>query len=622
MEAAAISLTRLYDTLNKAYVIPIYQRPFAWEPQKATELLDSILEDSITDAKLTSLGTLLFCDVPTGAGHHPFGNNTPQSDAPNMIWEIVDGQQRLTVLAIVGFTLKKRLEKLESEGLQYTPPTEFELLFSNSRRKTGRNVPVLIRDEDNYDIGYKSDLARLLDAFCGNREFPDGVGDRLMGAYHSINKWVEERLDKSTFGQFCDYLLQKCQVIQVVADDQDTAFTMFEPLNSTSEPLTAFEVYRSKVIRQDLQPQPNFEQTFKLLDYDNAKRDEVIRRSNTLIFTVAQTYNGERPKQSFLPLKQYLDKHVSTEFVDTLESGAHFFRSVWYCGSSLSFPFDDETKSCIRFLQASKHEIVLPLLVRYFQADHDSVPKVVKIVTAFYSLWRPALATNRLPGMYRELFKTAASSESDNMTILSSSLKSPQELAAYFRTKLQEKLGTPVEGQTPDEYWLSDLNQRYLNYNDLKTICRLFIFLDIGQSIKFNLVDDDPWTTLDDVEHIFPAGSSNPPSSVHKVGNLTFLPSTINKSIQNMGWTKKREVYKLLADSQKQAVPTTQFSDGSPLPEAVRLYLEKPDCPALSHLQTLVENTEWGEEQISNRSSKILKNVWRILYDNWLHPKP
>ncbi|GAA5526770.1 DUF262 domain-containing protein [Herpetosiphon gulosus] len=45
MQADAIPLEYLYTTLNKGYVIPGYQRPFAWNSDKAIELLDSILED-------------------------------------------------------------------------------------------------------------------------------------------------------------------------------------------------------------------------------------------------------------------------------------------------------------------------------------------------------------------------------------------------------------------------------------------------------------------------------------------------------------------------------------------------------------------------------------------------
>lgn len=613
MKADALLLTKLYDTFNKAYVIPNYQRPFAWDPQKAIDLLESILEDAREGAKVTSLGTLLFCEVLT-ANRHPFGANGQQSDAPNTIWEVVDGQQRMTVLSMIGFALKGRLETLTSEGLQYSPPIELELLLFTSRRRAGTNVPVLIRDEDNFDTGYKSDLARLLDSFARNQSSPPQVGQRLLGAYEKIKDWVKDKLDKETFVLFCEYLLSKCQIIQVLADDQDTAFMMFEPLNSTSEPLTAFEVYRSQVMR-NLQPVPDFAEIQRLLDYDNTKRDEVIKRSNALIFNMAQVYSGERPRVNFVHLKQYLDRHVKAPFVNSLESGAIFFHSIWLSQTLTEIWFDEETKNCIRFLRASQHDASIPIIMRYFQTDKNNIPAVVKIIVAFYSLWRPVFPTNSLPDIYRNLLKKGSS---DNMAINDGSLKSPQDLAAYFRDKLETRLKAQLQSQTPEAIWLA--TQRYLNYGDLKTICRLFIFLDMGASIKSNLLPDDPWTSLEDMDHILPRNTTQTSNSINLLGNLTFLPEKVNKSIKDMAWKDKREIYALLASTQKSNPQTTQFSDGRLPPKAVGEYLADSNCPSLAYLQRIASNSIWGESEIGDRTTAMLKNVWQVLYKQWLYP--
>jgi hypothetical protein len=164
MEAHAIPVLKLYETVNKAYVIPIYQRPFAWDSRKAEELLNAVLQDANDNAKITSLGTLLFCNIPGGT--NPFGNNTPATVAPSTMWEVVDGQQRLTVFAIIGHALNERHKALVNDGLVYSPPLEFEMLFATSRTRTGKTVPVLIRDGDNYDTGYQSDLAKMVKS-CG-----------------------------------------------------------------------------------------------------------------------------------------------------------------------------------------------------------------------------------------------------------------------------------------------------------------------------------------------------------------------------------------------------------------------------------------------------------------------
>ena len=61
MKADVITLSNLFDTTNKAYVTPLYQRPFAWSEEKAAELLDSIKQDCENEENMTSVGSVLFC---------------------------------------------------------------------------------------------------------------------------------------------------------------------------------------------------------------------------------------------------------------------------------------------------------------------------------------------------------------------------------------------------------------------------------------------------------------------------------------------------------------------------------------------------------------------------------
>lgn len=609
MDAHAIPLLKLYETVNKAYVIPLYQRPFAWDSRKAEELLNAVLEDANENAKITSLGTLLICNIP---GANPFGNNTPATVAPSTMWEVVDGQQRLTVFAIIGHALNERHKALAADGLVYSPPLEFEMLFATSRTRTGKTVPVLIRDGDNYDTGFSSDLAMMLNSFAGHVAWPVGVGKRLIETRNAIVSWVNEKLNLGNFAAFSDHFLSKCAVVQVVADDQNTAFTMFEPLNSTSEPLTAFEVYRSKAVRQF---NAQFPKTELLLAYEASKRDEVISRSNTLIFSMAQINSGERPRIHFVPLKHYLDKQVAKPFIALFEEAADFFRTVWIEQTATDAWFDDEVKNCVRFLKAMSHDIAIPLVLRYYLTQRADVGRVLKIVVAFYSLWRAAYPTNALPKTYRALLDP---SSADDLSIAGGkALKSPADLAVYFKGKLSEKVGALAPGQTIDQKWLGETN---LNYEELKTLCRLFIFIDMGATIKSNFVPDDPWTSVDDVEHIFPSGLTGAPANLHRIGNLTFLPGKVNRSLQDTPWRERREVYAWLADPAKGPVPVNYASTGRPVPKAVNDFIVNIPSPALGHLAGLAKSATWGYAEIDARSTAMLGRVWNVLHNSWLNP--
>lgn len=611
MKADALLLTKLYDTLNKAYVLPSYQRPFAWDKTKAIALLDAILEDANACANLTSLGTLLFCEVPNCNSMHPFGNNSAQTIAPNTVWEVVDGQQRLTVFAIIGYALKRRHEYLADSGLAYSPPAEFEIFYMTSRTRMGKNVPVLIRDEDNFDTGYVSDIARMLDAYAnGQGVLPTDIGGRLFETHNAIVSWIERNLINTNFAQFSDHFLNKCTVVQVQADDQDTAFSMFEPLNSTSEPLTAFEVYRSKAVRT-LSAQ--FPKTKALLDYENTSRDDVIKRSNNLIFAMAQAYSGKRPRIHFVPLKHYLDDCVKNTFISNFESGATFFRTIWIEQIATDAWFDDEARNCVRFLKAVSHDIAVPLLLRYYLSQPQCLPAVLRIIVAFYGLWRSAFPTNNLPNIYRELL--TAGSDNDMSIEGGKPLKSVKDLATYFRTKLLLKIDIS-NGQPVEQNWANNLP--FLDYEQLKTLCRLYIFVDMCASIRSNLVPNDPWTSVDDIDHIHPTGLSPLPNEINNLGNLTFLPATVNRSLQNAPWVEKKEVYSALASTTKISIRT--YSNGNPVPQAVQDFINDRSSPALGHLAVISNNQKWTDSEIQARRTAMLINVWNTLYGEWLNP--
>ncbi|MFN7023630.1 MAG: DUF262 domain-containing protein [Pseudorhizobium sp.] len=609
MEANAIPILKLYETVNKAYVIPSYQRPFAWDSRKAEELLDAVLQDAANNAAITSLGTLLFCNIP---GANPFGNNTPATVAPSTMWEVVDGQQRLTVFAIIGHVLNERHKALVAAGLVYSPPLEFDMLFATSRTRKGKTIPVLIRDGDNYDVGFQSDLAKMLNSFAGHAAWPVGVGRRLVETFNAIEKWANQELNAANFPAFCDHFLSRCTVVQVEADDQDTAFMMFEPLNSTSEPLTAFEVYRSKAVRH-LHAQ--FPKTELLLAYGESKRDDVISRSNTLIFSMAQVTSGVRPRIHFVPLKHYLDEQVSAAFIGYFEDAADFFRTVWNEQKATDPWFDDEAKNCVRFLKAVSHDIAVPLVLRYYLTQRADVGKVLKIVVAYFSLWRAAFPTNALPKTYRALLSAGSA---DDLSINSGNpLKSPAALATYFKTKLSEKIGPLIGGQTLNQQWRGQTN---LSYEELKTLCRLFIFVDMGATIKSNLVPNDPWTSVDDVEHIFASGLAGAPANVHRIGNLTFLPGKVNRSLQDAPWAEKREVYAWLASPAKNPAPANYVSTARPVPNAARDFINDISSPALGHLAGISASPTWGGAEIDARSTAVLDRVWDVLHNTWLNP--
>ena len=613
MQAEVRPIFELYSQANTAYVIPSYQRPFSWSNQKAIDLLDAVLEDVVANESITVLGTILICPVTIGSSH-PFGENRPSSNAPQTMYEVVDGQQRMTTFALIGQALKQRLAELIEGGLNYQPTHEFESLYRAFRRRNGVEVPVLIRDGDNFDTGYKSELAIFLESFISNAQSPLSLGNRLFDMKNSIDDWVKKNLTAANFQNFSEYLLIKCNYVHVVADDQNTAFAMFEPLNSTSEPLTAFEVYRSKVTRM-INPPPKFENVEGLLDYSHAQRDEVTTKSNNLVFSMAQAFDGQRPKRNFNRLKVYLDTKIDQSFVDYIESAADFYSRIWYELPEKTPPAIrdiSDLQDAIRFLKASAHDAPVPLLIRYYIEKPEWMPTIAKIIVAFFALWRVGFETSSLPGVYRDLLNPR---NPNCINIMSGNIKTPAELAAYFRGVLQDKWGRPQEREQYLDLWLR--YQTQLSYENQKTICRFFILQHMKETLRVNFIPDDPWTKVDDIEHIASQNGALSSDLVNIIGNLTILPSSINRSMQNAPWDDKREIFGLLSSPNPSS--QTTYKDGRPMPPQVVDYINS-NAKSLSHLRDLSQNATWSQDEIMKRNKDLLSVVWDVLWGKWLNP--
>jgi len=304
-----------------------------------------------------------------------------------------------------------------------------------------------------------------------------------------------------------------------------------------------------------------------------------------------------------------------------LEKISLFLKDVWDKQSESFSWLNRESINHIRFLKASKHFAPIPLLARYFIESPEELPRVLQIVCGFFVLWRSGLPNNKLPEAYRALFDQ---NSPNNMSIVGGRLKRPHELSTYFREILINKIGAPQRGDQTERMatlkrsWVNNF-QRNLNYDELPTICRLIVLLDVENRLRSNLIPDDPWTKLDDIEHIYAQANASTDEirqEINSIGNLTFLPPTINRSIQNIEWTKKKQIYELLARPTRTSI--NYFENGDPLPEAVVDFLREPNTPCLAYLEDISSHTTWGEAEIRERNNDMLNRVWEIMFSNYL----
>lgn len=94
MTVQPASLNQIFSLNGVEFVIPVYQRNYAWQKKHCKQLLDDILEISTQPNKYHFLGTITYI---LHSNTQEFGNE----------YVIIDGQQRITTLMLLLKALQK-----------------------------------------------------------------------------------------------------------------------------------------------------------------------------------------------------------------------------------------------------------------------------------------------------------------------------------------------------------------------------------------------------------------------------------------------------------------------------------------------------------------------------------
>lgn len=194
----------IYDFLNQSergLYIPLYQRPYSWSKDNIEQLLEDISRgiqriasnDKIDEAKeIRFLGTLITVVETDGTQIDPVDKEA----IPQRIEKVIDGQQRVSTVALMATLLVKRLSEIKKKvnekmsiytSIEEICNTWYEKLLTifafDLRRGTPRWKPKIIRGQsdywtrdDNEDTAYTSELsnylAHFIKAHIANEQYP------------------------------------------------------------------------------------------------------------------------------------------------------------------------------------------------------------------------------------------------------------------------------------------------------------------------------------------------------------------------------------------------------------------------------------------------------------------
>lgn len=198
--------------VGKTFVIPAYQRDYAWTTVQVEDLFEDISEAIATESS-HYLGTVVLSHNHTG----PF--------------EVVDGQQRLSTLALVIHAL---LEELPLDDQQRIADTA-----------------ILLRHGGDLKLHFGNNASFVTDLFSGAETAPETAGQRKLRAAY---KYARERAKvlaakggKALITRWME-TLKTLEIIQFVAKDTGRAIRMFQTVNDRGLPLSAMDKAKALLV--------------------------------------------------------------------------------------------------------------------------------------------------------------------------------------------------------------------------------------------------------------------------------------------------------------------------------------------------------------------------------------
>ena len=555
LSGADYPLSKIFSS-DFEYVIPPYQRPYAWTIDQASELFEDLHSFyQYEPDEEYFLGSIVLIKE----------ENKPHA-------EVIDGQQRLTTLTILLAVLSNKLQGDDRKALlQYIlePGNKFEGLESKPR------LTVRSRDRDffaSYVQGLKFDELFAMDEKALENE------SRLNIKRNSqlLDKYVSEKLgdDIEQIESFTAFLLRKCYLVAVSTPNQKSAFRIFSVMNSRGLDLQPTDIIKADTIGMvELEAQrEKYNERWEEMEVELGRS-----RFNDLFSYIRMIHAKEKAKRSLLEefREHVLSKGISPEELisEVLEPYAEALL-IAKNSDYVAVAHAEEVNRYLKWLNRIDNSDWVPTAIEFIK---NNKAKSEYMVWFFERLERLAafmhICAYNINQRIERYNKVLSALENDH------SLTNPineVELTVDEKHKMIKVLDSDIY----------DLTSRRRNY----LILRLDAFISDGGATY------DP--TILTIEHVLPQ-TVNKESEwaqwwpvaeerkiwVHRLANLVPLNKRRNSSASNFDFDKKKSAYFLGRKGVSSYALTTQ----------------------------VINCQQWTPENLAQRQVELIE----ILSDNW-----
>lgn len=531
-QAEPVTINALLS-VSKQYFIPRYQREFSWTKENIDELWSDLINsinqtESGYDCEEYFIGTLVL------AG---------RDDSFEI--EVVDGQQRLTVITML---ISALCRALNSVGVVRAAQSTFETYIKGSDRRGNEFAKLDKRSSTNY-------FQLLVQDLEPHQCTPQSEEDILVkNAFDQITKLVGKPSLKKLFGItgrignekyieilniLLDLIVDHLKVIRVNVLNSDDAYTIFEILNARGINLSPVDLIKNKVLQEWGTTYP--------IDFAKERWNEIVSTLSSREISVG--------------LEEYTIHHWTTKFAYTSKRNLYkAFKKQWDGNNLIAEDYLQELHDdCLSYIK-----IVSPLSTDWPQADQRDIFNSLSALRVFnVSIMRSfllALFKARQRGILRQAKLIDTLKKIENFHFMFNSIcslrpsgiegiyaKSARKLSNTLdsreaREAIDELLSTLSHKKPTQENFIDKFAKlQFINGNTSHKKLIQYIFIKFERSLR-NSNEFEPSDLS--IEHILSQSTSDiNKETIGSIGNLLPLGQSLNGQANVRDFSIKKQIY-------------------------------------------------------------------------------
>jgi uncharacterized protein with ParB-like and HNH nuclease domain len=251
------TIKTLFEDKKSDFLIPDYQRPYAWTDEQCQTLWDDLFSFAIPDNDYQKfddenaeyfLGTIV-----------TFKNNELGK------LEVIDGQQRLTTLMLLLRAFYVKLLNMQDEPTVRTRETISQCIWKTDAFGKA-NLDIL---KINSEVATDNDKEEFLKILKSGE-----VNDEQKSNYANNYRFFKKKIDEfvltmpSCFAYLPNRILKNCIFLPIESEEQDTALQIFSTLNDRGLPLSDADIFKAQFYKfyGDKGEKDNFIDEWKTLE--------------------------------------------------------------------------------------------------------------------------------------------------------------------------------------------------------------------------------------------------------------------------------------------------------------------------------------------------------------------